>query len=181
MSEPVWHFQRLPNNIKRTITKVKVQQKLLWMIISGYKHEKKRNIKYLYKTKMGKRELSLEAVHRMWTALAILHFYLWTVFKVLVVRKKRHESNKSVEIVHALQFTTKYYRNTNDVSTHAWPWLLVYNIVSFFLSFKTMLSQNSRYTSFMPASENDHSNFRIYSLSLPIGTLAVIKRGSRAR
>ena len=29
----------------------------------------------------------------------------------------------------------------------------------------------------MPASENDHSNFRIYSLSLPTGTLAVIKRG----
>ena len=52
------------------------------------------------KTKMGKRELILEAVHSMWTAYAILHFYLWTAFKVLVVRKKRHESNKSVEIVH---------------------------------------------------------------------------------
>ena len=34
-----------------------------------------------------------------------------------------------------------------------------------------------RYTSFMPASENDHSIFYIYSLSLPTGTLAVIKRG----
>ena len=30
----------------------------------------------------------------------------------------------------------------------------------------------------MPASENDHSNFRIYSLSLPTGTLAVIKTGA---
>ena len=38
-----------------------------------------------------------------------------------------------------------------------------------------MSSQNIRYASFMPASENDH--FRIYSLSLPTGTLAVIKRG----
>ena len=66
--EKVWHFQRLPNNI----TKVKVQQELLWMIISGYKHEKKRkekrNLMYLSKTKMGKRELILEAVHSMWTA-----------------------------------------------------------------------------------------------------------------
>ena len=26
----------------RTMTKVKVQQELLWMIISGYKHEKKK-------------------------------------------------------------------------------------------------------------------------------------------
>ena len=52
------------------MTKVKVQQELLWMIISGYKHEKKqqRNITYLSKTKMGKRELILEAVHSMWTA-----------------------------------------------------------------------------------------------------------------
>ena len=69
--ETVWHFQRLPNNIKRTMTNVKVQQELLWMIISGYKHEKKRNIMYLSKTKMGKRELILEAVQSMWTALAI--------------------------------------------------------------------------------------------------------------
>ena len=39
------------------------------MTISGYKHEKKkRNIMYLSKTKMGKRELILEAVHGMWTA-----------------------------------------------------------------------------------------------------------------
>ena len=29
----------------------------------------------------------------------------------------------------------------------------------------------------MPASENDHSNFYIYSLSLPTGTLAEIKTG----
>ena len=50
--------------------------------------------------KMGKRELILEAVHSMWTAKAILHFYMWTAFKVLVVRNKRHESNKSVEMVH---------------------------------------------------------------------------------
>ena len=38
------------------------------MIISGYKHENKRNIMYVSKTKMGKRELILEAVHSMWTA-----------------------------------------------------------------------------------------------------------------
>ena len=42
LSKLFWHFQRLPNNIKRTITKVKVQQELLWMIISGYKHERKK-------------------------------------------------------------------------------------------------------------------------------------------
>ena len=40
-----------------------------------------------------------------------------------------------------------------------------------------MSSQNIRYTSFMLASENDHSNYRIYTLSLPTGSLAVIKRG----
>ena len=40
-----------------------------------------------------------------------------------------------------------------------------------------MSSQNIRYTSFMPASENDHSNFRIYTLNLPTGSLAVIKSG----
>ena len=28
-----------------------------------------------------------------------------------------------------------------------------------------------------PASENDHSNFHIYTLTLPAGSLAVIKRG----
>ena len=61
------------------MTKVKVQQELLWIIISGYNQEKKkkkkkkrqkekRNIMYLSKTKMGKRELILEAVHSMWTA-----------------------------------------------------------------------------------------------------------------
>ena len=47
----------------------------------------------------------------------------------------------------------------------------------FFLSFKTMSSQNIKYTSFIPASENDHSNFRIYTLSLSTGSLAVTKRG----
>ena len=36
------------------------------------------------------------------------------------------------------------------------------------LSYKTISSQNMRYTSFMPASENDHSNFRIYNLCLPM-------------
>ena len=67
--ETVCHFQRLPNNIKRTMTKANVQQELLWMIISGYTHEKKRRyIMYLSKTKMGKSELILEAVHSMWTA-----------------------------------------------------------------------------------------------------------------
>ena len=64
-------------------------------------------------------ELILEAVHSMRTAIAILHFYLWIAFKVLVVRKKRHESNKYSEIEHELLFLTKYYRNTNYVSTHA--------------------------------------------------------------
>ena len=41
------------------MTKVKVRQELLWMIISGYKHEK-RNIMYLSKTEMGKEEMILE-------------------------------------------------------------------------------------------------------------------------
>ena len=49
--------------------------------------KKKKNILFLSKTKMGKREIILEAIHSMWTAYAILHFYLWTAFKVLVVRK----------------------------------------------------------------------------------------------
>ena len=55
------------------MTKVKVQQELLWMIISGYKHEKKKKKKkkernmHLSKTKMGKRELILEANHSMRT------------------------------------------------------------------------------------------------------------------
>ena len=57
-----------------------------------------------------------------------------------------------------------------------------------------MSSQNIRYTRFVPASENDHSNFRIFTLSKKIsndqeliqsdpislptaGSLAVIKRG----
>ena len=40
-----------------------------------------------------------------------------------------------------------------------------------------MFSQNIRYTSFMPASENGHSNFHINNLSLPTGALALIKRG----
>ena len=55
---------------------------------------------------------------------------------------------------------------------------IVHVVRLFFFSFKTMSSQNIRYISFMPASENDHSNFRIYSLRLPTGALAVIKRGS---
>ena len=38
------------------------------MIISEYKLENKRNIMYVSKTKMGKRELILEAVHSMLTA-----------------------------------------------------------------------------------------------------------------
>ena len=58
------------------------------MIISGYKHETKKNIMYVSKTKMGKRELILEAVHSMWTAETILHFYLWTASEVLVVRER---------------------------------------------------------------------------------------------
>ena len=53
--------------------------------------KKRTNIMYLSKTKMGKRELILEAA-----------VYLRTAFKVLVVQKMRHESNKSVEIAHAL-------------------------------------------------------------------------------
>ena len=52
-----------------------------------------------------------------------------------------------------------------------------HDIVRLFFSFKTMSSQNIRYTSFMPASENNHSVFRIYSLSLPTGALAVIEGG----
>ena len=47
----------------------------------------------------------------------------------------------------------------------------------FFFVVQDHVVTNMRYTSFMPASENDHSNFYIYSLSLPTGTLAVIKRG----
>ena len=42
--DTVCHFQRLPNNIKHTMTKVKVQQELRRMIISGYKHEKKETL-----------------------------------------------------------------------------------------------------------------------------------------
>ena len=41
----------------------------------------------------------------------------------------------------------------------------VFFCVFFFLSFKTMSSQNIRYTSFMQASGNDHSNFRIFKFT----------------
>ena len=118
-------------------------------------------------------------------------------FKSFCCVKKRHERNKSVEIVHELQFLTTYYRNTNDVSTHAWPRLILHGpqtwhckfvclFVCFFCFFcfvffvvvvQDHVVTKSRYTSFMPASENDHSNFYICSLSLPSGTLAVIKGG----
>ena len=47
------------------MTKVKVKQYLRRMIILGYKHENKRNIMYVSKTKVSKRELILEAVHSM--------------------------------------------------------------------------------------------------------------------
>ena len=54
-----------------------------------------------------------------------------------------------------------------------------YDIVFFFFFFVVQdhVVTKIRYTSFIPVSENDHSNFYIYSLSLPRGTLAVIKRG----
>ena len=57
-----------------------------------------------------------------------------------------------------------------------------YDIVFFFFFFFFFVVQDHvvtkiRYTSFIPVSENDHSNFYIYSLSLPTGTFAVIKRG----
>ena len=42
-------------------------------------------------------------------------------FQSFSCAKKRHERNKSVEIVHELQFLTNNYKKHNDVSTHAWP------------------------------------------------------------
>ena len=50
------------------MTKIEVKHELFWMIISAYKYEKQGKIMYLSKTKMGKKELILEAVHSMWTA-----------------------------------------------------------------------------------------------------------------
>ena len=88
-------------------------------------------------------------------------------FQSFSCAKKRHESNKSVEIVHEFQFLTAYYRNTNDVSTHAWPWLYFtvhrHDIVRLlFFVVQDHVVKKIRYTSFMSASENDHSNFFIY-------------------
>ena len=75
-------------------------------------------------------------------------FLLVNCFQSFSCAKKRHESNKSVEIVHELQFITTYYRNTNDVSTHAWPWLILHGPLTWHckvmfvcLSFKTMSSK----------------------------------------
>ena len=64
---------------------------------------------------MGKRELILEAFHNMF------HFYLWTAFKVLVVRKKKKACKQQIcwnsWIVISHEELQKH-----DVSTHAWPW-----------------------------------------------------------
>ena len=75
---------------------------------------------YVSKTKMGKRELILEAVHYV-NCISDFAFLSVNCFRSFSCARKRHESNKSVKIVHELQFFTTYYRNTNDVSTHAWP------------------------------------------------------------
>ena len=58
--ETVWRFQRLPNNIKLTMTNVKVQKNYFEWKFQDIS-TKKRNIMYLSKTKMGKREPILEA------------------------------------------------------------------------------------------------------------------------
>ena len=103
------------------MTNVNVQQELLWMTISGYKHEKnkqtkKKKTKKKKKRKKRKKEKKrkkkyLIYLKRKWSegtdfgssSQAILHFYLWTAFRVLVVRKKKHESNTEIcEIVHEL-------------------------------------------------------------------------------
>ena len=41
--------------------------------------------------------------------------------KFYLCKKRGIKANKSVEL-HELYFLTKYYRNSNDVSTHAWSW-----------------------------------------------------------
>ena len=61
------------------------------MIISGYKHEKKKKKKKKHnnKTKIGKMELILEAVH------SDIAFLPVNCFKVLVVRKKKRRGMKA--------------------------------------------------------------------------------------
>ena len=96
------------------------------MIISGYKLENKRNIMYVSKTKMGERELgtnfgsSSQYVNCI-SDFAFLPVNCFQSLSWVSHAKKRHESNKSVESVHELLCLTTYYRNTNDVSTNAWP------------------------------------------------------------
>ena len=70
------------------MTKVRVQQELFWLMISGYKHEKKRNIMYVSKMKMDKGELILEAFHSMWTTLSDFAFLPVNCFQIFSCAKK---------------------------------------------------------------------------------------------
>ena len=76
---------------------------------------------YVSRTKMGKRELMFGSSSQYVNCISDFAFLSVNCFQSFSCAKKRHESNKSVEIVHELQFLTTYYRNTNDVSTYAWP------------------------------------------------------------
>ena len=84
--DTVCHFQRLPNNIKHTMTKVKVQQELRRMIISGYEHKKKETLCTYLKRK----------------CISDFAFLPVNCFQRLSCAKKRRKSKKSVEIVHEL-------------------------------------------------------------------------------
>ena len=77
------------------MTKVTVQQELLWMIISGYmyKHEKKETLYIYLKRKWVRRnwfwrQFTVCELHKRF---CISTCELWTAFEVLVVRQKRHE------------------------------------------------------------------------------------------
>ena len=167
------------------------------MIISGYKHDNKRNIMYVSKTKTGKRELISSSQYVNY--ISDFAFLPVNCFQSFSCAKKRHESNKSVEIVHYMN--CNFSRRITETLTMLVPMLgldyyftvhrydivrlLLFFFIFFFLFFfififfvvQDHVVTKIRYTSFMPALENDHSNFYIYSLNLPTGTLAVIKRG----
>ena len=75
---------------------------------------------YVSKTKMGKRELIFRSSSQYVNCISDFAFLPVNCFQSFSCAKKRHESNKSVEIVHELQFLATYYRNTNNVSNRAW-------------------------------------------------------------
>ena len=149
--EKVWHFQRLPNNIKRTKTKVQVQQELLWIIISGYKHEKNKQKKNKKKTGSSSQYVncisdfaflpvncfqSFSCAKKKWHVNCISDFAFLSVncFQSFSCAKKKKKKKRDMKATNVLKlymytncnFSWSFIKNNNDVSTHAWPRLILH-------------------------------------------------------